>query len=202
MNARIAIAVALAAAATAAFAPPAHALSAPAIELAAGQAFGADGAPGGGGLSVAVTPLWPAGDRARFGVTLFADDIGTSLTPLLDPHNGTNLGTSASLHRWTWGAAWRGDLDVARRGPWTASASGTWGWWRIVDDSGGNFVAAASAVGIGLGGAVRHPLGVGHQVGLAVRWQRLFAEKNSAYRRMQGYASAALEWNWTRAPRP
>jgi hypothetical protein len=181
---------------------PAHAWSSPEVVLAAGKTLGADSAPARGGLSFAMTPMWPISDHARFGVSVFADDIGSELGELRDPNNNTSLGTAAFAHRWTWGAAWRGDVDVARAGPWTASASGAWGWWRIEDDLRGTNVASASAVGVGLGGEMRRSIAPAQTLGLIVRWQRLFAQRNSSYRRVQHYASAALEWGWAGARRP
>ena len=181
---------------------PAHAGSRPEVNLAAGTTLGADSEPAQGGLALALTPMWPISDHVRFGVSVFADDIGSELGQLYDPNNNTSLGTTELAHRWTWGGAWRGDVDVARTGPWTASASGTWGWWRIEDDLRGSNVAAASAVGVGLGGELRRTIAPSQTLGLIVRWQRLFAQRNSSYRRVQHYASAALEWGWAGAPRP
>ena len=181
---------------------PSLAMSRPVFNLSAGQTFGADGSPAGGGLSAAVSPMWPVGEHARFGVTLFVDDVGTRLGQLLDAHNGTDLGTAALLHRWAWGGAWRGDVDVARLRHWSVATSGSLGWWRVEDDVRGTYVAAASSVGVGLGAIVRRPVAAGQQLGLSVRWQRLFAERNASYRRTEQYATAALEWNWAGAARP
>lgn len=192
------IAVALLAAAS----RPAGAWSRPELKLGLGQTLGADSKPAQGGLSVALAPMWRVSDHTRFGVTVFADDIGSELGPLYDPNNSVSLGTTALAHRWTWGGAWRGDVDVARAGRWTAAASGTWGWWRTEDDLRGANIASASAVGIGLGGEARRQVAPTHALGLVVRWQRLFAQRNSSYRRVQHYASAALEWSWASAPRP
>jgi hypothetical protein len=181
---------------------PANALSHPEVNLAAGKTLRADSAPAQGGLSIVMAPMWPISDHARFGVSVFADDIGSELGQLYDPNNNISLGTAAFAHRWAWGGAWRGDVDVARAGSWTASASGTWGWWRIEDDLRGTNVASASAVGLGLGGEVRRPIAASQTLGIIVRWQRLFAQRNSSYRRVQHYASAALEWGWAGARRP
>jgi hypothetical protein len=181
---------------------PAHAWSRPEFNFAAGSTFGADGSPGEGGAAASITPMWPVGERVRFGVSLFADDIGTELGQLYDPNDHTDLGTGALRHRWVWGAAWRGDADIARRGRWAASLSGTWGWSRIEDDSRGAPLTAASAVGVGLGGGVRRSVAPGQTLGLVVRWQRLFAERNASYRRVERYTSAAVEWGWAGARRP
>ena len=202
MKIRSLIEAMVAVALVAAVSRPAHAWSRPEVNLAAGTTLGADNLPAQGGLSVVLAPMWPITDHARFGVSVFADDIGSELGQLRDPNNNTSLGTAAFAHRWTWGGAWRGDVDVARAGRWTASASGTWGWWRIEDDLRGTNVASASAVGVGLGGEMRRPIAPSQTLGIIVRWQRLFAQRNSSYRRVQHYASAALEWGWAGAQRP
>jgi hypothetical protein len=93
-------------------------------------------------------------------------------------------------------------VDLAHAGAWAASASGTWGWWRVEDDLRGAPITSASAVGVGLGGQVCRSVAPAQTLGLVVRWQRLFAQRNSSYRRVQHYATAALEWGWTGAPRP
>ncbi len=179
----------------------ASAWSRPQIVFSAGQTFGADGSPSDGGLSAAVTPTWPAGDHARFGVSLFADDIGTDLGTLFDPNDHTVLGTVGLNHRWAWGAAWRGDVDVMHRGRWTGSVLGTMGWTRIEDDRRGDVTNAASAVSLGGGVGFRRAVGTHHDLGVTVRWQRLFAERNASYRRVQQYAAAAVEWGWAGAAR-
>jgi hypothetical protein len=202
MKTRILLSVMLASALLAGVSRPAHAWSRPETNLALGTTLGADGTPSSGGLSAALSPMWAITDHARFGVTVFADDIGSTLADLYDPNDHTNLGTNAPAHRWTWGGAWRADVDVAHRGPWTAAASGTWGYWRIEDDSHGHTYQAASAVGLGIGGVVRRKVADAQTLGLSVRWQRLFAERNASYRRVEHYASAAVEWSWAAAPRP
>lgn len=172
----------------------------PDFELTLGRTLGANDTPNDGGLSVAVAPMWTAADRAHFGVSVFADDIGTHLATLRDPNVGTDLGVTADLHRWTWGVAWRGDLDVIQRKRWAGGLSAQMGWWRILDDVRGGSLATASDVGLAVGANVRRTLTGDHEVGVAGRWQRLFDQRNSAYRRADGYATLALEWRWN-APR-
>ena len=203
MKSRIVLSLALAAGLAAPLSSrPSFAMSRPIFNLALGQTFGADGSPSEGGLSAAVSPMWPVGERASFGVTLFMDDVGTRLGQMLDVHNGSDLGTAALLHRWAWGGAWRGDVDAVRVRRWTVATSGSLGWWRVEDDIRGSYVAAASSVGLGLGATARRPVAAGQELGIAIRWQRLFDEKNASYRRMDKYASVALEWKWAGAPRP
>jgi hypothetical protein len=146
--------------------------------------------------------MWPIADHARFGVSLFADDIGSTIGHLYDPNDQVDLGLGAFAHRWTWGAAWRGDVDLVHMGRWAVAGSGTMGWTRISDDLQGQTYASASAVGVGLGGEVRRSVAAGQTLGLIVRWQRLFDQRNASYRRVTQYATAALEWGWAGAPRP
>jgi len=174
----------------------AGAWSRPDLDLSAGQSFGTDGDPTGGGFAVALAPLWPAGDHARFGVSVFADDIGTSLVEVYDRNSGQDLGTVSTRHRWTWGAAWRGDYDLVRRPRWGSSVSGEWGWWRVEDDVRGTIQSAISAVGVGLGVDARHRLAGTHSVGVNVKYRQLFDPHDSAGRHPWHYASAALEWRW------
>ncbi len=202
MKSQMLVSILLVAALGAAAARPAHAGAVPVFSFAAGTTLGADSSPAGGGASLTLSPMWPVSDRVRFGVSLFADDIGSDLGDLFDPNDQSNLGTVSLGHRWTWGAAWRGDVDLARAGRWAASASGTWGWWRVEDDLRGTPVASASSVGAGIGMEVRRSVAPGQTLGLLVRGQRLFAQGNSSYRRVQHYATAALEWNWAGAAQP
>lgn len=168
----------------------------PALVLSAGGTFAVTGAPDGGGLSFSLSPLWPVHERARFGLVAFADDVGSQIVELYDPNDGTPLGTSAEMHRWTWGAAWRAEADLLDRGPWTAGASGTWGYWRIEDDRRGVELAAGSAVGFTLGADLRRSIGRARELGLAVRYHRLSEDPSTSWRRVDRYASAALELRW------
>ncbi len=188
---------------------PAHAWSHPDINLAFGTTIGAadnnpsvTGPPVSGGASVVFSPMWPIANHASFGVSLFADDLGSHVARLYDPNDHTDLGLASFAHRSAWGAAWRGDVDVARHGRWAALASGTWGWSRMTDDLRGRTYAAASAVSVGLAGEIRGPVAPAQTLGLVWRWQRLFAQRNAAYDRRTTYATVALEWGWTGAPRP
>src|SRR5512140_578549 len=76
----------------------------PGLSLSAGRTFAVSGDPGDGGLSLAIAPRWAVSERARFGVVVFADDMGTNLVELTDPNDGTPLGTASDVHRWAWGA--------------------------------------------------------------------------------------------------
>ena len=173
-------------------------LSLPGLTLAAGRTFAVAGDPSGGGLSLAFTPTWAFHERARFGVMMFADDMGTNLVELTDPNDGTPLGTASDVHRWAWGGAWNGEYDALVRGPWIGSAAGSFGYWRIEDDRRGEDVHAGSALGLGLGVSVRRDIGGSRELGLAVRWQKLTQNDNVDWQRVDQYASAALELRWAR----
>jgi len=199
MAGRAPLAAALLAAATLAAAPAARAgLAPPLLDFSLGGTFATTGTPGGGGASASLSPMWPAGDRARFGLAIFADDIGTQLASLRDVNSGAFLGTVATDHRWAFGAGWRGDADVVTRGRWSAAATGTWGYWRVEDDRRGTTFAAAGAVGFTLGAIGRVRLAPAHTLGLALRYHRLFPDRASAYVRTERYASASLVWGWGR----
>jgi hypothetical protein len=186
-----------AALAAAAVAQPAAAFTRPIIDLSVGKSFGSDGTPNDGGMSAALSPLWNAGDRSRFGVTAFADDIGTSRTVLFDRTGSVDLGTIAQRHRMSYGLAWRGDRDVIRRPRWAAGLTALAGWWRVADDVRGNGAEAVSAVGYALGLDARRRMSPRHEVGLAVRYQELTSDRHSVFRRVDHYGTAALEWRWT-----
>ncbi|HTR97267.1 MAG TPA: hypothetical protein VMH61_05145 [Candidatus Acidoferrales bacterium] len=175
----------------------AGAWSRPELDLSFGQSFGPDGQPSGGGTSIAFAPMWPAGDRTRFGVSLFADDIGSTIVPLTDLNSGQYLGLSASLHRWTWGAAWRGDVVALRRPHWSSSLRGEWGWWRIEDDTRGTILGATSAIGVGAGLEARRRFAEGHDIGFNVNYRQLFDARESNGRHPWHYATAAVEWCWS-----
>jgi hypothetical protein len=180
----------------------AGALPGPAVVLAVGSSFGANHEPSGGGYSAAASALWPAGGRARFGGMVFADDIGTKLAPLTDPHNGVDLGTTAQLHRMVWGIAWRGEGDLQVHEPFTLGASSTLGWWRVQDDRQGSIVRVASAVGGSLGVDVRWTTRGPYTAGLALRYHHLFNGSHPAYTRTTRYSTLSLEWRWLGHPAP
>ncbi len=190
----LAVAALLALAPAKAFALP-H-VPRPELALSAGRTWAVTGAPDDGGLTFAIAPTWHVCERGRFGFVGYADDLGTQLVELFDPNDGTPLGTAAELHRWTFGAAWRAEADLWDRGPWTVGATGAWGWWRVQDDVRGDVNAAGSAVGFILGADVRRAAGRGREVGLTVRYHRLDENREVTWKRVDRYASAALEMRW------
>jgi len=179
------------------FARPAAAFSFPVLDVALGQSLGVDGAPNDGGLSAEFSPLWRVGERSHFGLTTFADDIGTGTLDLVDHSSGTDLGTVTEHHRMTYGLAWRADHDVLQRRRWAVGVSGLAGWWRIQDDVRGASAGAASAVGYAIGLDIRNAMTSRHEFGIATRWQALTSDRHSSFRRVDHYATAALEWRWT-----
>lgn len=193
---------ALAAAASLAALVPAAARAAPRFVMpdlvfAAGGTFAVTGEPGDGGASLSAAALWPVLDRVRFGVQGFADDVGTDIVELHDPNDGTPIGTTADLHRWAWGAAWRAEADLWSRGRWSAGASGGLGWWRVEDDQRGESRAAGSAVGFRLGLEARRRLGLGRDLGLEVNYHRLSEGSSDTWQRVDRYASVALQLRWS-----
>ena len=198
MGSRALLAPALVAAlAVAAFAGSAAAFSSPTLDASVGRTLGAHGEPNDGGVSVMFSPMWSAGNRTRFGVATFVDDIGTTQKPFVDAAGGALIGSVADRHRMTWGFAWRADHDVLLRRRWSVGVSALTGWWRVVDDLRGTPLEAASAVGLGVGIDARRKLAARHEIGIATRWQTMTSDPHAAFQRVHHYATAALEWRWT-----
>lgn len=174
----------------------AHAFPRPDLAFTAGTTLGVAGDPNSGGLSLSATPLWNVNDRFAFGITIFADDMGTGVSDLRDANSGLHIGTIPTSHRWTYGGAWRADATVLRHKKWTADAVGQWGYYRLEDDLRGAVSGAASTVGFGLGANLRHATAAGQEMGLAARYNRLFTDRSAVYSRVDHYASLALEWRW------
>jgi hypothetical protein len=191
-SARFAFAAAFALAAGAA-----SAAARPAVLVGAGSTFAVLGDPSDGGLTTALSLLWPvdAGvlepGSVRFGVTGFADDLGSALGPLVDPAQpSVVLGTTVVAHRLSWGVAWRMDAGLPARKGWTPVASGTWGYYHVADDQWGEVLSAVRSTGFSLGGGLRHALRKGTTVGAMVRYHRLFNDTAGRY------ASAGVECGW------
>ncbi|MEO5989361.1 MAG: hypothetical protein ABIU54_14955 [Candidatus Eisenbacteria bacterium] len=180
---------------------PVGAIVRPDLLVGFGGSFAVTGAPSGGGLSSSLSALWPVGERAGFGVRLFADDSGTREGRLVDPNNGADLGSVGLSHRWVYGASWRGDLKLFERGRWDAGLLGDWGYWRIEDDVRGRFTGASSAAGFVLGGKLARQIGTTNSAGLALRYHRMFTNRESAPNLVGRYATVAFEWCWLGADR-
>jgi hypothetical protein len=168
---------------------PGVARSMPSVVADVGGTFGILGNVGDGGFSFSLSTLWPIGERYAFGIVGFADDLGSEIGPLLDPNDGTELGTVELAHRSVLGGAWRADAGLPGRWGWDPYASGTFGVYRVADDHRGERTNAVGSVGFSLAGGVTRPLGRG-SLGAVVRYHRLF---NDVVGR---YWSAAAEWRW------
>lgn len=175
---------------------PARAISRPDLLVGFGGSFAVTGAPAGGGLSSSLSAMWPVGERAGFGVRIFADDSGTREGRLIDPNDGSDRGSVALSHRWVYGASWRGDAKLFERGRWSSGLTGDWGYWRVEDDVRGKLTSASSAVGFVLGGKLARQVGTTSSAGLALRYHRIFTNRDSAPNLVGRYATVALEWCW------
>lgn len=172
-----------------------------AVDFTAGNTFATTGDPSGGGVSFSATPLWDMTERLHFGVSVFADDIGSRVSELRDPNDGTPIGSVAELHRWAWGGAWHADMDLFSLGRWQTEASSSWGYWRIEDDVRGRTHAANSAVGFAFAGGVHRAVSKTHDLGCLVSYNRVFSDRRQAADRVDRYATVALEWRWMTSAR-
>ena len=123
----VAAAVALAACAAGAAAQPRVALGV------GGTGASSDG-PKQTGTCASLAALWGFGSHLELGPMLFADDLGSRIGRLRDPHDGSDLGAVAELHRYAYGGAWRADVPLTTVAGWRARLGATWGYYRIQDD--------------------------------------------------------------------
>lgn len=171
-------------------AAPAAAFQPPAMSGTIGRTLAVTGEPDDGGWSLALGATWPIEERLRFGLGVFADDMGAGFGRLSDPNDGTDLGIVPERHRATLGAAWRLDAEFAPRRGWAPFASGTWGAYRIADDFRGQGAGAVGATGFSLGAGVRRPLAGRVAFGASVRYHRLFDD------RVGRWVTAGVDWAW------
>lgn len=167
------------------------------LVLDAGATFATTGDPNGGGVSLRALPQWRVTDKVKFGVELFADDIGTDGVDMIDPSDGLSRGVVAETHRWVYGGAWRADADLWSRRRWKAGVSGSWGYWRVQDDIRGDVQGAFSGVGFGVSGRLVRAVSKSQDLGVAVGYTRVFSDRNTAFERVDRYAWGALEWRWS-----
>lgn len=172
----------------------------PEMRLAAGTTMAVTGEPDGGGVALSAGLHWPLAERFGFGVRVFADDLGTDETRLLDPNDGTDLGSVAQMHRWAYGAAWSGDFHATSLGRFDLDALGEFGYWREEADVRGRTQSASSAVGFTLGGAATWPLTGAHALAAVVRYHRVLSARDIEFTRVDRYTTVALEWRWSLAP--
>lgn len=168
----------------------AGASAAPGLEITAGGTFGISGNPDSGGWSVALSPMWTVEDRILFGVTFFADDIGTEIGRLRDPNDGTDLGATELGHTYVLGTGWRLDREWGSLLTWMPYASGTWGYYNVTDDRRGSIVHRTGSTGFSLAGGVRRAVGERYAVGTSVRYHRLFND------RLGRYVEWAVDWSF------
>jgi hypothetical protein len=170
---------------------PAHGAPRSGLRVGVGDTFAVLGDPGRGGFSTTLAALWPVEERFAFGVMGFADDLGADLAPLADPSApSTSLGRTESSHRSSWGGGWRMDAELKRLRAWTALASGTWGYYRIIDDHRGRGFRATNSTGWSLAaGARRGLLGRG-TITPMIRYHRLFNDRAGRF------VSAGVEFGW------
>ena len=178
----------------AAGAAPVRALPRPELAVMLGQNFAVSAPPDAGGFSASGALLWPVdwrlGDRLAFGLGLSADDMGSEVGQVYDPHTGQALGATELRQRSVYTAAWRMDLRLGRHLGAEPYASGTWGVSRVTDARLGNQLSTVGSTGFGLAGGLRWPIGPAGSLGLGLRYNRLF---NDVVAR---YMSAGLDWGW------
>ncbi len=211
----------------AALPPAGHAFDLPHVTLAAGKSLGVSGMPSDGGYTTTAALTWPVLGRFHFGVAGWADDLGTEETRLVDPTTGADLGANAESHRWAWGLGWIGETTLAAKGRWDLDGSLTWGFHRVEDDQRGVTTRALSSVSTGATLAARRRFAPGQSLGLSIRWQQVFLDRDDAndpgpptfatgtppsiqqYETLRwelqrrsnlptGWAAAALEYRWAR----
>ena len=170
------------------------ALSAPAfagrceLVFGVGRTLAVKDGPGGGGISLDASVLWPVEDHFRVGMMGFIDGLGERTDRLIGG-GGTDLGPIAGSHRAAQGVALRLEAHAAgghRLRPYLAA---TWGFYRIEDDVRGTLLQADDAVGFGLGLGLMRALNDHHAAGVAVRGQELSRAGGR-------YVTAAFEWRW------
>jgi hypothetical protein len=168
---------------------PALASAGPHYVLGLGGSGGATEGLDGPGFAANVSALWRVEPWLQAGPMLFWDDQGTTLGRLLDPNDGTDLGTTPTDHRMVFGGAWRADVPFRiGTGPWGGYAGGTLGYYRIHDDQAGIVEQAFSATGASAAVGIQRRVGPVSELGLSFRYHRVFDE------RLDYYWSATLDW--------
>ena len=173
----------------------------PEILVAAGSTLGVTGKPGTGGATASLGMLWPVEGRFAFGVSLFADDLGTGLADLHDPNTGIALGTVASSHRWSYGGEWRAEtrLRDSRRVRLLWGAG--FGYGRQEIDQRGDNRGAVSAVVASTGATFLWKAAHGHAFGTTLAYRRELVHRANDPDRATSWATAALEWRWQGTPK-
>lgn len=182
-------------------ATPARAGVAPELVLGFGNSFAANGDPGEGGVSVTGSILWPFEERFMFGVSFYADDLGTGLAQLVDPNTGQDLGTVADLHRWSYGGEWRTEatLHRNRRTRWVWNAG--FGYAREERDQRGLVNGVVSGLMASTGTSFLLQAAHGHAFGATVALRHAFVSREFDAGRPTSWATAAFEWRWQGTPK-
>jgi hypothetical protein len=163
----------------------------PDLTIAMGGTFAASGEPGNGGFNAAVAGMWPVDGPLSFGLTVFADDMGSRLAQYIEPGSPPKLlGTYESDHRFVYGGGWRLDFEPATQRRWRPFASATWDYARVQDDARGFVTGAQSTAMISAGAGVRRDILRYSTVGAVVRYHRLADD------RVKQYLGASVEWGW------
>jgi hypothetical protein len=163
----------------------------PDLTVALGGTGAVSGTPNSGGFSGSVAGMWPVEERFAFGISVFADDMGSELNELVEPGPPpVSFGTFPGAHRLLYGAGWRFDYEPDLKYRWRPFASATWDYVRIQDDTHGTVTNALSATRIGLGLGVHRNILKRSTVGVVVRFHRLSDDL------VDQYASVTAEWGW------
>ena len=172
----------------------------PDVAFSLGRAFavgkGFDGTLDQGGFTAFGSALWGWEDRFRFGVSLFAADLGEDIETVVleDPSGGPprDYGQVQYAHLGTFGGAWRVDAlgpALGRSGRSFATAS--YGIYRLQADQQGTVLTARTALGARLGLGAERRFTPHHSFGLILAYNRVFNEEVA-----QRFASGDLEWRW------
>jgi hypothetical protein len=156
--------------------------------------LGATGASSDGpqksGLTASAAALWSHGEHLELGPMLFIDDLGTRVGRLVDPNNGTDLGSVAENHRVAFGGAWRFDVPFGAWAGFSPRAISSWGYYRIQEDRVGVVRSAISTTGWSLGGGMSRGLSPSIAIGVSAHYHGLQDE------RQNHYVSATVDLSW------
>ena len=204
MARRLGIGLAVVVAAGMAAAPVRAGIAPPVFGIEWGRTFAVasdvDGAFDQGGFQVGASFLWPWEDRFRFGINVFAADLGDLVerVVVIDPTDGSEFdyGTVEVGHLDSWGVQWRADATGPRLGGIGRSfARLSYGFVRLEADDVGEVVAASSAVQGGIAVGLEREFSSRHALGLSAGATWLSDEFT------RHYGTASLEWRWRwRAP--
>lgn len=186
----------------AASAIPARAIPLPEVMTELGRSFSVDSPKSGvfdqGGFSMALSALWPAEDFLRIGASVFADDLGSLTTELMDTSQNppVSLGLFDLAHANVYGGAWRMEVLGPRLRRLDTFARGDFGAYKFRTDQHGTVITESVKVGWALGGGIMLPLRENHALGITVAFDRVFSNFT------RDYMTADLAWHWRPGVRP